>query len=148
MLRPPQGPLLENIPVSSELYWVLKGLCCRTLVLMSMGAISCPGSRNDKPAARPGGPLAPFYTEINIPSVRFHTLRACFATASSSRGVPSATVMKICGWQNLKTMERYIRLAGIDGRGAAEGLGFIPSAQGVMEKVVSMYDFKANQSMG
>ena len=87
-----------------------------------------------------------FCKEVGIPSVRFHTLRACFATHLISRGVPSATVMKICGWRELKTAERYIRLAGINERGATEGLEFIPTEQGIMEKVVNMYDFRANRN--
>jgi integrase len=86
--------------------------------------------------------LRMFCIEIGVPSVRFHTLRACFATHLISRGVPSATIMKICGWKELKTMERYVRLAGIDERGATEGLGFIPTDQGIMENVVRMFEFR------
>lgn len=144
---PLKGRYWRNIPVSSELYWVLKELMLQDFGSDEHGSFLLPRF----PEWQDGGQaqvLRTFCTEINIPSVRFHTLRACFATHLISRGVPSATVMKICGWRNLKTMERYIRLAGIDERGATEGLGFIPSAQGVMEKVVSMYDFKANRSMG
>jgi ribulose bisphosphate carboxylase small subunit len=47
--------------------------------------------------------------------------------------------MKICGWKDMKTMQRYIRLAGIDEAGATEVLRFIPTEEAVMEKVVSMY---------
>jgi hypothetical protein len=54
--------------------------------------------------------------------------------------------MKICGWRDLKTAERYIRLAGVDERGATEGLGFIPTDQGIMENVVEMYNFKARET--
>lgn len=50
--------------------------------------------------------------------------------------------MKICGWKDLKTAERYIRLAGVDERGATEGLDFIPNDQGVMDKVVNLYDYR------
>lgn len=39
----------------------------------------------------------------------------------------------------MKTMQRYIRLAGIDEAGATEVLKFIPTDEAVMEKVVSMY---------
>ena len=51
-------------------------------------------------------------------------------------------MMKICGWKDLKTAERYIRLAGVDERGATEGLDFMPNDQGVMEKVVNLYTFR------
>jgi integrase len=50
--------------------------------------------------------------------------------------------MKICGWKDLKTMQRYIRLAGVDEGGATETLRFIPTEEAVMEKVVSLYDQK------
>jgi hypothetical protein len=35
--------------------------------------------------------------------------------------------MKICGWKDLKTLAVYLRLAGIDERGATEGLKLLPS---------------------
>lgn len=68
------------------------------------------------------------------------TLRACFATQLISTGSPPAIVMKICGWKDLKTMQRYIRLAGIDESGATEGLKFLPTTDAaMMEKVVSLF---------
>ena len=39
-------------------------------------------------------------------------------------------------------MQRYIRMAGIDEAGATEILRFIPTDEAVMEKIVSMVDFK------
>jgi integrase len=69
--------------------------------------------------------LKEFCIKINLPSVKFHTLRACFATQLISSGAEPIKVMKICGWQDLKTMARYIRLAGIDERGITENLGFL-----------------------
>ena len=50
--------------------------------------------------------------------------------------------MKICDWRDLKTMQRYIRLAGIHEAGATEALRFVPTEEAVMEKVVSMYDHR------
>ncbi len=43
-------------------------------------------------------------------------------------------------------MQRYIRLAGIDEAGATETLKFIPTEEAVMEKVVSMYSAKKEES--
>jgi len=37
-------------------------------------------------------------------------------------GVEAAKVMKICGWKELKTMQHYVRLAGIEITGATDNL--------------------------
>ena len=67
-----------------------------------------------------------FCLEHGLPSVRFHTLRACFGTQLLRQGVPAAVVMKIAGWKDLKTMQRYIRLAGVEVAGATEKLSVLP----------------------
>jgi integrase len=41
-------------------------------------------------------------------------------------GVEAARVMKVCGWKELKTMQYYVRLAGIEIQGVTEGLKLIP----------------------
>lgn len=68
--------------------------------------------------------LRDFCDKIEIPSVCFHTLRACFATHLLRQGVSSMLVMKVAGWKNLETMERYIRLSGIDIKGLTDDLHF------------------------
>jgi len=83
-----------------------------------------------------------FCESNGLPSVRFHALRACFATQLIGSGIPPLVVMKICGWRDLKTMQRYIRMAGIDEKGATECLNFLPTPEATMEKVVQMYDFR------
>ncbi len=140
-LGPLKGRYWRNVPVSSELYWVLKDLMNQDFGSDQHGEYLLPRFKEWRDGEQ-AQVLRTFCREIGIPSIRFHTLRACFATHLISRGVPSTTVMKICGWRELKTAERYIRLAGVDERGATEGLGFIPTDQGVMENVVKMYDFK------
>ncbi|GEM_PF-2559570 len=87
--------------------------------------------------------LRTFCKEIGLKSVKFHTLRACFATQLLGSGVSSVTVQKICGWKDLKTIERYVRLAGVDERGATESLRFLPTDADVMAQVVNLCDFKA-----
>lgn len=70
--------------------------------------------------------LRTFCMENGLPSIKFHTLRACFGTQLLRQGISSAVVMKICGWKDLKTMQHYIRLAGIEVAGATDGLNFMP----------------------
>ena len=79
--------------------------------------------------------LRHFCIGLGLPSVRFHTLRACFATQLMKQGVPPIQVMKIGGWKDLDTMNRYIRLAGIEITGATDGLKVLPE-QEVFAKAV------------
>jgi len=74
--------------------------------------------------------LKEFCKSIGLPEIKFHTLRACFATQLIGSGVEPIKVMKICGWKDLKTMAYYLRLAGVDERGATDVLSFIPRDQG------------------
>ena len=82
--------------------------------------------------------LRAFLIGIGLPSVRFHTLRSCFATQLIKDGVAPAIIMKICGWKDLKTMQRYIRLAGIEVKGATEGLKIMPERE-MMGRVVELF---------
>ena len=82
--------------------------------------------------------LREFCIGSGLPSIRFHTLRACFATQLIRDSVAPAVVMKICGWKDLKTMQRYIRLAGIEVKGATQGLKLLPERE-VMGRVVSLF---------
>jgi len=82
--------------------------------------------------------LKTFCAGIGITPIRFHDLRACFATQLLQNQVAPATVMKICGWKELDTMARYIRLAGIDESGATDSLQILSDAE-VSQKVISLY---------
>ena len=82
--------------------------------------------------------LRAFCQGIGIPSVRFHALRACFATQLLRDSVAPAVVMKVCGWNDLKTMQRYIRLAGIEIEGATDSLKILPPDQ-LMGRVVELF---------
>jgi len=89
--------------------------------------------------------LRTFCKGIGIKSVRFHALRACFATQLLAHDIAPARVMKVCGWQDMKTMQHYVRLAGVDERGATEALKILPSDADCMGEVVKLLDFKAHK---
>jgi len=82
--------------------------------------------------------LRSFCEEIGIKSVKFHALRACFATQLLRDKIAPVVVMKICGWKDLKTMQRYVRLAGIEIVGATDGLKFL-STQEAAERILDLY---------
>lgn len=59
---------------------------------------------------------------LGLPRVRFHDLRATWATIMLSRGIAPIKVMSMGGWKDLKTMQLYIRKAGVDISGISDGL--------------------------
>ena len=59
---------------------------------------------------------------LGLPRVRFHDLRATWATIMLTRGIPPIKVMSMGGWKDLKTMQFYIRKAGVDISGISDGL--------------------------
>ena len=81
--------------------------------------------------------LRDFCELIGIPSVKFHTLRACFATQLLIMGVDAGTIMAIGGWSNYRTFRIYIRLAGVTERHKTEALGklLVPNDQAVQDHV-------------
>jgi integrase len=81
--------------------------------------------------------LRKFCESIGIPSVNFHALRATFATMLLRDQIAPVIVMKICGWKDLKTMGRYVRLAGVDVQGATTHIKLLPEAE-VMGRVVEL----------
>ncbi len=66
--------------------------------------------------------LRMFLIGLGLPPVRFHDLRASWATVLLSRGVEPIKVMKMGGWKDLKTMMIYARKAGVDIKGATDCL--------------------------
>ena len=89
-----------------------------------------------------GGGLRAFLTEVGInKDVVFHTLRACFATHMLAQGANQATVMKIGGWRNIKIFQIYVRLTGVEVKGATDILSVLPKMRPVTtDKVVSLSD--------
>lgn len=68
--------------------------------------------------------LRMFLLGMGLPPVKFHDLRATWATLLLSKGVVPIQVMKMGGWEDMKTMMIYSRKAGVDIRGAADVLDF------------------------
>jgi integrase len=83
--------------------------------------------------------LRTFCVGHGLPSIRLHTLRACFATQLIKNKVAPAQVMKVGGWKELKVMQRYIRLAGIEIDGATDSLKILPERD-VMAQVVPLFN--------
>ena len=75
--------------------------------------------------------LRDFCKGIGVTQVRFHDLRATFITRLLNQGVPVAVVMALVGHAQLKTTQAYLRLSGIELKGATDKLGFdLPSTEG------------------
>lgn len=119
----------RTVPVSSQLYWFLDSY----LPKANFGVDEY-GARvfQDFQEFRRGDQarvLRAFCVSEKLPSIKFHTIRACFATLLIASGVPAVTVMKIGGWKDVETMQIYIRLSGIDEAGATEGLDLAPEVK-------------------
>lgn len=66
--------------------------------------------------------LQRFLVGIGLPPIRFHDLRATWATLLLSKGVAPAKVMMMGGWKDMKTMMIYMRKTGIDIKGMTDCL--------------------------
>jgi integrase len=66
--------------------------------------------------------LRMFLVGINLSPVRFHDLRASWATVMLGKGIEPVKVMNMGGWKDMKTMMIYIRKAGIDIKGITDDL--------------------------
>lgn len=69
-------------------------------------------------------PLREFLLEIGLPEIRFHDLRASWATVMLSKGIEPIKIMMMGGWRDLKTMQIYIRKSGININGITDSLIF------------------------
>ena len=77
-----------------------------------------------------------FHQRPGLPRIRFHDLRATWATIMLSMGIAPIKVMSMGGWKDLKTMQFYIRKAGVDTSGISDKLSLHnPSSD---SKILSM----------
>ncbi len=86
--------------------------------------------------------LRAFCIGIGIRPVCFHALRACFATQLLALDIAPARIMKICGWRDLKTMQVYTRLAGVDEKNATQGLRILPNDSDAAQEFANLLKFK------
>jgi integrase len=63
-----------------------------------------------------------FLKSIGLPEIRFHDLRASWATMLLPKGVPPSQVMSMGGWKDMDTMMIYMRKAGINIRNSTSVL--------------------------
>lgn len=81
--------------------------------------------------------LRMFLMGLGLPSVRFHDLRASWATVMLSRAIPPIQVMVMGGWKDLKTMQYYIRKAGVDIAGISDNLSLHnPATEATILKMI------------
>jgi integrase len=123
----------RNIPISSELRKLLLGLKSESTDRDQVLPRFWQWDKGQQAQI-----LRNFCKEIGLKSIKFHTLRACFATQLLSSGISSIRVQKICGWKDLKTMERYVRLAGVDEKGATEILRILDSDSKAMDSASNL----------
>jgi len=100
------------MPVMDELYRNRKD----EFVLPRLGSWSTAGQSQI---------IKEFLKEIDLPLIRFHDLRASWATIMLSKGIEPIKVMAMGGWKDLKTMQIYIRKSGIHIKGITDSLNFL-----------------------
>lgn len=66
--------------------------------------------------------LRTFLMMLGLPRIRFHDLRATWATLLLSKGAEPIKVMKCGGWKDMDTMMRYVRKAGVDIKGIMDNM--------------------------
>ncbi len=121
-LKPTKKSYWRNVPISED----LKKLLLEIMEANPDGEFLLPRLKEWQ-GREQAKVLREFCNHIGIPSVRFHTLRACFATHLLAAGVEPSVVRLIGGWKDIKSFQIYIRLSGISEKGATEKLQFLTS---------------------
>jgi len=132
----------RNVPISKDLHQIIMELKEATNYDPDEFVLPRPGTWENGEA---GKVLRAFLQRYDINKhVVFHTLRACFATHLLAKGVDQATVMKIGGWRDIKTFQIYVRLAGVEVKGATDVLQVLPSLDSLVprENVIDFLEHK------
>jgi integrase len=115
------------VPISTELYEFLVEWKLKTYALHDGFVLPHLSEWTRGDAAEV---LRGFCKSIGVTPIRFHDLRATFITNLLCQGESLARVMAIVGHADIDTTNVYLRLAGVELKGATDKLGFeIPKAQ-------------------
>lgn len=133
---PTKGRYWRTIPINSNLKQLIIEI--KGKAVLSSSEFVLPRIR-DWNNGDQASPLKNFLRSVKMRPVKFHTLRACFATQMLANGVSAPIVMKIGGWKKSATMDIYLRLAGVEVQGATECLGFIPENITFGDNVVNLF---------
>ena len=79
-----------------------------------------------------------FCRASGVTEIKFHDLRATFITNMLSQGVPLVKVMSIVGHKKMETTDIYLRLAGVDIKGATDALSYSVPKASVSENVIKV----------
>lgn len=135
----------RNVPISKDLQQIMMELKQATKCDAEDFVLPRHGTWDNGEA---GKVLRAFLKKYGINThVVFHTLRACFATHMLAQGVDQATVMKIGGWRDIKTFQIYVRLAGVEVKGATDVLQVIPKMESLAPRE-NVIDFLGHKTGG
>ena len=79
-----------------------------------------------------------FLMGLGLPVVRFHDLRASWATVMLGKGIEPIKVMSMGGWKDIKTMMIYARKAGVDIRGITDCLDLHNSSSPASADIIGL----------
>lgn len=123
-----KGRYWRTVPISSQLYWFLSEYLENDFGADEFGRRVFP-VLDELRQGRQAFVLKSFCISEGLKPIKFHTIRACFATHLLAAGVAEAKVMKLGGWKDRETMMIYVRLSGIDEAGATEALDLRPKEE-------------------